>query len=148
MTWRPNATVACIVEQDGRFLFVEEGDPRRSVLNQPAGHLEPEESLLAAAIRETQEESAWQVELHAVVGIYRWCNPASGITYLRTTFAAHPIAHNPKQKLDRGIIGTHWLSRQELEQQWGGRLRSPTVMHSLNDYLNGQLFPLSLIQDL
>ena len=58
--WKPNVTVAAVVERDGEFLLVEEQTAHGIRYNQPAGHLEPGESLLAAVVRETLEETAWQ----------------------------------------------------------------------------------------
>ena len=117
MSWHPHVTVATIVEDQGRFLLVEEQADGREVLNQPAGHLEPAESLLEAALRETLEETGWEVELSAVTGIYLYTAPSNGVTYQRVCFAARPVRHHPERALDDGIIGPRWLSRDELAAQ-------------------------------
>ena len=108
MSWHPHVTVATIVEDQGRFLLVEEQADGREVLNQPAGHLEPAESLLEAALRETLEETGWEVELSAVTGIYLYTAPSNGVTYQRVCFAARPVRHHPERALDAGIIATNW----------------------------------------
>src|SRR5512135_1342045 len=95
--WRPDVTVACIVPRNGKFLLVEEDVRGERVLNQPAGHLEPDESLPAAAVRETREETGWDVSLTHLVGIYQWAN-ADG-AFLRFTFAAVPLRHDPARTL-------------------------------------------------
>ena len=64
--WNAHITVATVVERDGRYLLVEEFDGTRLVINQPAGHLDPGETLVEAAIRETLEETAWQVEIEGL----------------------------------------------------------------------------------
>ncbi len=111
MTWQAHVTVATIVEDQGRFLFVEEMKGGRSVLNQPAGHLDPNESLQRAAVRETLEETGWDVELTSVTGIYLYAAPSNGVTYQRICFAAKALRHNPDYVLDDGIVGPVWLTR-------------------------------------
>lgn len=126
--------------------MVEEApDPQKNVINQPAGHLENGESLLEAVVREVQEETAWQFEPEAITGIYRWPHPDKDRTYLRFCFTGTVHNHDPQQALDCGILGTHWLSREELLAR---RLRSPLVLRCVDDYLAGRRFPLSLCTDI
>jgi 8-oxo-dGTP pyrophosphatase MutT (NUDIX family) len=143
----PEVTVAAVTETDGRFLVVEERIRRRVLLNQPAGHVERGETLLAAVVRETREETAWCFQAHALVGVYLWRNPASGRAILRFAFAGSVSNHDPAQPLDRGIIRTHWLTPQELEQQ-RARLRSPLVLHCVHDYLAGRRQALQAVAEL
>ncbi|MDH4569180.1 NUDIX hydrolase [Pseudomonas sp. BN414] len=145
MTWQPHITVATIVEDQGRFLLVEEEADGRAVFNQPAGHLEANETLLEAALRETFEETGWEIELTAVTGIYLYTAPSNGVTYQRVCFAAKPLRHHPDQQLDDGIIGPRWLTRDELLAE-KNRWRSHLVMRCIDDYLAGERFPLSLIR--
>ncbi|AOE85020.1 NUDIX hydrolase [Pseudomonas sp. TCU-HL1] len=145
MSWQPHITVATIVEDQGRFLLVEELAGGHAVFNQPAGHLEADESLLEAAIRETFEETGWEVELTAVTGIYLYTAPSNGVTYQRVCFAARPLHHHPDQPLDDGIIGPRWLTRDELLAE-KDRWRSHLVLRCIDDYLAGERFPLSLIR--
>ncbi|MDE3735209.1 MULTISPECIES: NUDIX hydrolase [Pseudomonas] len=145
MSWQPHITVATIIEDQGRFLLVEELAGGHAVLNQPAGHLEADETLLEAAIRETFEETGWEVELTAVTGIYLYTAPSNGVTYQRVCFAAKPLRHHPDHPLDEGIIGPRWLTRDELltnKDRW----RSHLVLRCIDDYLEGERFPLSLIR--
>ena len=134
---RPDVTVAAIAETDGRFLVVEERINRRLLFNQPAGHVERGETLLAAVVREAREETAWRFEPHALVGVYLWRNPKSHREILRFAFTGHVSDHDAAQELDRGIIGTHWLTRSELEAR-KERLRSPLVLRCVHDYMAGQ----------
>lgn len=143
MRFLPHVTVATIVEDQGRFLMVEEIKQNRHVINQPAGHLEPNETLLAAALRETLEETAWQVELTGVVGIYLFTGD-NGINYQRICFAAKPIQHFPQRTLDEGIVQALWLTREQLlteQQKW----RHMIIMTCIDDYLSDHIYPLSLI---
>ncbi|UVE16082.1 NUDIX hydrolase [Pseudomonas sp. LS44] len=145
MLWQPHITVATVVEDQGRFLLVEEMADGRAVFNQPAGHLDAAESLIQAALRETLEETGWDVELTAVTGIYLYTAPSNGVTYQRICFAARPLRHHPDLPLDEGIIGPHWLTRDELAAQ-PERWRSELVLRCVDDYLAGERFALSLIR--
>ncbi|RMR02667.1 NUDIX hydrolase [Pseudomonas syringae group genomosp. 3] len=146
MTWQAHVTVATIVEDQGRFLFVEEMKGGRAVLNQPAGHLDPNESLQRAAVRETLEETGWDVELTSVVGIYLYTAPSNGVTYQRICFAAKALRHNCEYQLDHGILGAIWLTRDELLAQQE-RWRSELVMRCLDDYLDAEHFSLDLLRN-
>ncbi|WEJ74444.1 NUDIX hydrolase [Pseudomonas sp. PSE14] len=146
MRWLAHVTVATIVEDQGRFLLVEEiSADKKQVFNQPAGHLEANESLLEAAVRETLEETGWDVELTAVTGIYLYTAPSNGVTYQRVCFAARPVRHHPERALDDGILGARWMTRDELAAQ-PERWRSHLVLRCIDDYLEGERFPLSLIR--
>lgn len=139
--WQPDVTVATVVVRDGRLLMVEERVQGELVLNQPAGHLEPDESLLQAACRETLEETGWEVELTAFVGAYQWTSPRDGKHFLRMAFAAEPRRHDPGRVLDEGIVRALWLTPAELAAE-AARHRSPLVWKVAEDFLAGQRLPL------
>ena len=143
----PDVTVAAVTETAGRFLVVEERINRRLVLNQPAGHVERGETLLAAVVREVREETAWRFEPSALLGVYLWRNPTNGRCTLRFAFTGAVADHDAGQKLDHGIVGTHWLSRLDLEQHQA-RLRSPLVLRCVHDYLAGQRLALEAVAGL
>ncbi|WP_240099227.1 NUDIX hydrolase [Thermomonas flagellata] len=145
--WQPDVTVATVVARDGRLLCVEERIGGRLVLNQPAGHLEPDESLQAAALRETLEETGWQVCLTAWIGAYQWKAPETGRHYLRFAFAAVPLREVPGATLDAGIERALWLTPQELQAQ-AARHRSPLVWRVAADFLGGCRHPLDAVQSL
>jgi len=143
--WTPHVTVATVVVRDGRLLLVEEAIDGRQVLNQPAGHLEPDESLAAAAMRETLEETGWTVRLSAFIGTYQWTAP-DGTPFLRFAYAAEPVSHDPDRPLDDGILRALWLTPAELKAD-PDRLRSPLVWQVVEDYLAGQRHPLSIVKE-
>lgn len=145
--WQPDVTVATVVVDDGRLLCVEEQADGRLVLNQPAGHLEPDEALVDAAVRETLEETGWDVRVTGFVGAYQWKAPETGRHYLRMAFAAEPVRHDPARALDDGIVRALWLSPDELRQA-ADRHRSPLVWRVVEDYLAGQRWPLQLLRQL
>jgi len=147
MSWKPHVTVAAVVERQDRFLLVEELDAGNRVLNQPAGHLEDGESLLAAVRREVLEETAWQFEPQTIVGIYRWRHPQRRITFLRFTFAGTLLAHDSGRQLDPDIEQVIWMSHAGIRAQTDS-LRSPLVLRSVDDYLAGKSWPLDLLADL
>lgn len=138
-------TVATVVHDDGRYLLVEEEIRGNQVFNQPAGHLEPDESLIDGAIRETLEETGHTVEIIGLLGIYQWKNAHNDKQFVRVTFGARSIAYDEHAQLDEGIVRCLWLSRPEIEQQ-NGRLRSPMVLRNIDDFENGRLHPVELIQ--
>ncbi len=146
MRWTPHATVATIVEREGLFLLVEELSEGELVLNQPAGHLEENESFIDAARRETLEETGWHVEPSHFLGLYVYKAPANGVTYHRACFIANALSHDSDRELDTGIQRALWLSRDEIAER-SAMLRSKLVLQCIDDYLAGNRYPLSLIHE-
>lgn len=145
-TSRPRVTVASLIERDGKFLLVEEFDQSGNrVLNQPAGHVEAGESLIAAAIRETLEETGWHFEPAYLVGCYLWGKSSESIHYLRFAIAGSVTQYEPERPLDDGIIQAVWLSLDEIKQEQS-RHRSPLVLRTIEDYLAGERIPLSALK--
>lgn len=144
--WHPSVTVAAIIEQNGKFLLVEEHTPEGLKLNNPAGHLDPGESLIDACIRETLEETARVFEPTALVGTYmsRMQRPSTGedITYLRFAFCGTVGEAIVGQALDEGIVRTLWLKPEEMVAS-ALRHRSPLLLRCMEDYLRGQRFALN-----
>jgi 8-oxo-dGTP pyrophosphatase MutT (NUDIX family) len=146
MTQGIDVTVAAIIERDDRFLLVEELVSGRRVLNQPAGHLEPGESLVEAVVREAREETGYGFEPKQLVGIYLW-QADEATTFLRVTFCGSHVAPRGPIRLDEGIVATHWLTRAEMAAR-NGELRSPMVLRCLDDYLAGVRHSLETVTHL
>lgn len=144
--WRPNVVVAAVIEEDGRFLLVEEQTEDGLRFNQPAGHLEKGESLLDAARREAFEETAHHFEPQALVGIYKWPHPSKDLTYLRFAFTGPVGGYDPTARLDTGILRTVWLTRDEIAASQA-RHRNPFVLRCVDDYLAGHRFPLDVLTE-
>ncbi|MCI0400190.1 MAG: NUDIX hydrolase [Gammaproteobacteria bacterium] len=144
MVWKPSVTVAAIVERDRRFLLVEEAANGRVVFNQPAGHLEPEETLLDAVKREVLEETGWHFLPEAMVGIYLYPDRDEGVTYLRICFLGSCHGHEPDRPPDEAIIRVIWLTLEEL-MSMREKLRSPMVLHCIDDYRKGRRYPLTML---
>ena len=151
--WRPSATVAAVIEHEGKFLLVEEHTPEGLRLNNPAGHLDPGESPEQACARETLEETAYAFTPEALVGVYlsRFERPPSAarpkgedITYLRFAFCGKLGAFERGRRLDYGIVRTLWLSADEVRAS-AERHRSPLVVQCMEDYLAGKRYPLALL---
>ena len=140
--WKPSVTVAAVIERHGRFLIIQERIGDRLVLNQPAGHLDPGESLAAACRREVLEETAHRFEPTALVGIYRWRDPAKDFTFLRFCFRG-TLGAAEKRPLDKEIVALHWLTLEELKQRKAEH-RSPLVQKCVEDFLAGRDFPLDV----
>ena len=143
-TWCPHVTVATVVADGDRFLLVEEDVRGERVLNQPAGHLEADESLQQAAVRETLEETGWHVELTHFLGVQQWTTGT--LHFVRFAFAATALRHEPERPLDDGILGTTWLTRSEIAT--APNLRSPMVLANVDDWLAGVRLPLESVKSL
>lgn len=145
--WKPSVTVAAIIERDQQFLMIEEETTEGLRINQPAGHLDPDESLQQAVIRETLEETAHDFTPTALIGTYlsRYVSPKTGeaVTYLRFAFTGE-LGQQHERALDTGILRTLWMTHAELQASQE-RHRSPLVMQCVNDYLAGQRAPLALL---
>ncbi len=141
--WRPSVTVAAVIERAGKFLFVEEVADGRRVLNQPAGHLDPGESLAAACAREVMEETAHRFEPESLVGVYRWRYAPKDVTFIRFCFSGK-ILGKEDSPLDKEIVALHWLSSEELKRRRSEH-RSPLVQKCVDDYVAGRRYPLELL---
>ena len=148
MTWKPHATVAAIIERDNKFLMVEELIHGEKQFNQPAGHLEPDETLIDAVIRETREETAWLFTPEYITGIYQWKQPGTPIhrhkTFLRVAFCGTCSDFDDTQELDDGIVQAIWKTRDELVRD-KSKLRSPMIINCIDDYLADKRYPLDLL---
>jgi len=145
--WKPSVTVAAVVARDGRYLLVEEQTREGVRLNNPAGHLDPEESLQQAVVREVLEETACRFKAEAVVGVYlSRFRRADGedVTYLRFAFCGSVSDPDPSLKLDDGILRTVWMTPDEVRASQA-RHRSPLVLQSIEDHLAGRRYPLQLL---
>ncbi|PPE73155.1 NUDIX hydrolase [Solimonas fluminis] len=145
--WTPHVVVACVVERDGRFLLVEERIAGELRMNQPAGHWEQGETLVEGAIRETLEESGWEVEPTHVLGIYHYDPADLEYGFLRIAFVARALRERPGYKLDEGIERPVWLTRDEVAATVSLH-RSPMVLRCVDDHIAGQRFPLSMLAHL
>ncbi len=145
--WKPSVTVAAVIERNGSFLLVEEETSDGIRFNQPAGHLEPNESLVDAVTRETLEEAAFDFSPSALVGMYmsRYLSSRTGqeVTYLRFAFSGE-LGRAHDRALDYGILRTVWMTRDEL-LECENKHRSPLVLRCIDDYLAGKRAPLSVI---
>ena len=144
MIWKPNVTVAAVVQRDGTFLLVEEETEAGLAFNQPAGHLEAGESLIAAVVREALEETAYHFKPTHLVGIYNWKHPSKDVTYLRFAFGGELRGFEAGRPLDEGIIRARWLTLDEV-RAIQPRHRSPLVLRCIEDMVAGKCYPLDLL---
>jgi len=141
--WKPSVTVAAVIEKGGRFLLVEEVSEGRHVLNQPAGHLDPGESLADACRREVLEETAHRFTPTGLVGIYRWHYAAKDVTFLRFCFRGR-VDGAEDCPLDKEIVRVHWLTPAQITDRRAEH-RSPLVQKCVEDFLAGRHFPLEVL---
>ncbi len=146
--WKPSATVAAVIEREGRFLLVEEHTAEGLRLNNPAGHLDPGESPAQGCAREALEETAYPFTPTALVGVYlaRFQRASTGedITYMRFAFCGDVGEAIQGMELDHGIVRTLWMTPDEVRAS-AGRHRSPLVLRCMEDYLAGQRYPLEVV---
>lgn len=146
--WRPSVTVAAVIERDGRYLLVEEHTADGVRLNNPAGHLDPGESPLQAAVREALEETARHFTPQALLGIYlsRFQRVSRGedVTYLRFAFCGTVGEAEAGRTLDAPILRTLWMSPAEVRASTQ-RHRSPLLLRCIEDHLAGKRYPLDVL---
>ena len=142
--WKTSVTVAAVMERAGRFCLVEEEADGRLVFNQPAGHWEPGEMLVAACERETLEETAHRFRPTHLLGVYRWRHAPSDTTFLRFAFVGEVLGAVPGRVLDREIRRVLWLEPEEI-RALQDRHRSPLVMACVEDFLAGRRYPLECL---
>ncbi len=144
MVWKPNVTVAAVVQRDGKFLLVEEETESGLAFNQPAGHLEAGEALVDAVVREALEETAYHFRPTHLVGIYNWRHPTKDVTYLRFAFAGELRGWEAERQLDEGIVAARWLTLDEVKATQD-RHRSPLILRCIEDLIAGKRYPLDLL---
>ena len=139
-------TVATVVERNGEFLMVRETKDGVQVLNQPAGHVEPGEDVIAAALRETLEETGWEVEITGFLGFSNAMSVVTGITYYRLVFIAEPVKFNPKAEIDSDIDSAEWMTLEEIKDP-SNTPRSEMVHQAVDDFMSGRVFPLEIFRN-
>lgn len=137
MVWKPHVTVASVIERDNRFLMVEEMHYGQLTINQPAGHMEYGESLLDAVRRETLEETGWNFEPTALLGVFHLQLATPDNVYLRFTFTGNLIDAEPNYRIDPDITAVHWLTREQIRNQQPRIWRNKMVGQSLDAYDSG-----------
>lgn len=147
MIWTPHLTVAAVIERDGQFLMVKERSHLRTVFNQPAGHVENQETVIDAVIREVKEETAWTFCPEYIIGLYKWRNPDNDTTFLRVCYAGTVSQHTASQALDEDILSAEWIATEKLLAMDNQQLRSPMVKKCIKDYLDDKHYPLDIINE-
>ncbi|MDN5863649.1 MAG: NUDIX hydrolase [Gammaproteobacteria bacterium] len=146
-SFQPHVTVAAVSEQDGHFLVVHEYVNGAERINNPAGHIEDGESPEAAVVREVMEETGYHFVPESLGGIYVWRRPDNSETFVRCNVIGHCDGHDADAVLDAGIIGPQWYSLRDLQNR-EAMLRSPLVLRSFREYLDGVRYPLGVITTL
>ena len=139
-------TVATVVERDSTFLMVRETIDGEQVINQPAGHVEPGEDVMAAALRETIEETGWEVAITGFLGFSNAISPTTGITYYRLVFVAEALNFNADAEIDNDIDCAEWMTLDEINEP-ANKPRSEMVHQAIDDFISGRVFSLEMFRN-
>ncbi|MDB3884225.1 NUDIX hydrolase [Porticoccaceae bacterium] len=139
-------TVATVVERDSKFLMVRETIDGEQVINQPAGHVEPGEDVMAAALRETIEETGWEVAITGFLGFSNAMSPTTGITYYRLVFIAEALNFNADAEIDNDIDSAEWMTLDEIKDPTN-KPRSEMVHQAIDDFISGRVFSLEMFRN-
>ena len=139
-------TVATVVERDSTFLMVRETIDGEQVINQPAGHVEPGEDVMAAALRETIEETGWEVAITGFLGFSNAISPTTGITYYRLVFVAEALNFNADAEIDNDIDSAEWMTLDEINEP-ANKPRSEMVHQAIDDFISGRVFSLEMFRN-
>jgi len=139
-------TVATVVERDNKFLMVRETIDGEQVINQPAGHVEPGEDVIAAALRETMEETGWEVAISGFLGFSNAMSPTTGITYYRLVFVAEPLNFIEDAEIDNDIDCAEWMTLDEIKDP-ANKPRSEMVDQAIDDFISGRVFSLEMFRN-
>lgn len=140
--FKPHVTVACVVHAAGKFLIVEETINNKALWNQPAGHLEADETLVQAAERELWEETGIRATPQSFLKLHQWIAP-DNTPFLRFCFVIELEHLQPTEPQDSDIDRCLWLSAEQIFQ--APNLRSALVAESLRCYQQPERYPLSLV---
>lgn len=143
--YKPNTTVACVIEANGKYLLVEELIEGETKYNQPAGHLEANESIVDACIREVKEETGLDITPQGLVAIYQF-SATDALAFVRYTFYISLKNCDKSTAIDPAIKDTHWLTFAEI-LALKTQLRSPLVLNCIEDYQNNKRYPLEILND-
>jgi ADP-ribose pyrophosphatase YjhB (NUDIX family) len=139
-------TVATVVEHNGEFLMVRETKDGVQVLNQPAGHVEPGEDVMAAALRETLEETGWEVKITGFLGFSNAMSVVTGVTYYRLVFVAEAVKFNQNLEIDSDIDSAEWMTLEQIKDPTNTP-RSEMVHQAVDDFMSGRVFPLEIFRN-
>ena len=139
-------TVATVVERDSKFLMVRETIDGEQVINQPAGHVEPGEDVMAAALRETMEETGWEVAITGFLGFSNAMSHTTGITYYRLVFIAEALNFNADAEIDNDIDSAEWMTLDEIKDPTN-KPRSEMVHQAIDDFISGRVFSLEMFRN-
>ncbi|WP_196138214.1 NUDIX hydrolase [Aliikangiella sp. G2MR2-5] len=138
-----HVTVAAIIRRKDQYLLVKEkASSGQIVFNQPAGHVELQESLEEAVIREVEEETGLSFTPTGLTGTYLLSPATNGKTYLRFCFVGDVPENQDPSPQDPDILDALWFTKDEVSELPKEQLRSALVLQCLSDYLQGKRIPL------
>lgn len=127
----PVVIAGCLLEKGGKFLLIQEATPSiYGLWNTPAGHVDKGESIEEAAVRETREESGFNVVIERNLGVYQ-TKSGHEIHVFFANIMGGELAF-PRDE----ILDAKWLTKEEIESLGAeDKLRGPHILSAINAYL-------------
>ena len=136
--------VGGVLEKDGKYLLVQEAQEKcYGKWNLPAGHLDPNETIIEAAKREIKEESGLDVELTGVcqIGNRKLEDDVFVSVIFSTKVLGGDIKFDPNEILD-----VKWFSYEELLSM-KAQLRSENlILGAINNTRSKLATPISIVE--
>lgn len=127
---KAGVVVGCLVKRDNKYLLVKENPDGKVVYNLPAGHVDKDEQLEVAAIRETKEETGYDVRLVKQIALYHETAPQS----VKHVYQAEIIG-GQEQAQEGEILEVVWKSFDELQVlERNGEMRAPWVFDVISKF--------------
>lgn len=140
--------VGTVIKKNEKLLMVQEAQKKcYGQWNFPAGHLDENESIFEGAIRETKEETGYDVKLTGILSIQNFINK-EGIQIIRITFNAEIISG--EICFDKSeILDVKWILVKELKQMKDIEIRSAEAIRDIvEDLENGRNYSLDMIKNM
>lgn len=135
----------CLIEKNNKFLMVKEAKKKcYGQWNFPAGHLEENETIKEAAIREVFEETGCKVKLTGVLPIVH--EHIKGENAIMIRFVAKIEKENIVFN-ENEILDVKWIDIDDIKNMKEDELRGYNLsLKFLADYENNNIYPVEIFE--